>query len=73
MWYVKNLPNWERVLRLGGALVLALCAWQFRDTVAAWAFGIAALTSAVTAIAGYCPACAIAGRGAAPACRNKAG
>ena len=62
MWYVKNLPAWERALRIGAACLMALCAWHFRDTVAAWGFGIAAASSALTAVVGYCPMCALAGR-----------
>lgn len=62
MWYVKNLPTWERALRIGAACLMALGAWYFRDSMAAWGFGIAAVSAALTAVVGYCPMCALAGR-----------
>ena len=29
MFYVKNLPNWERVVRLLASVAMAVCAYTF--------------------------------------------
>ncbi|HYW55386.1 MAG TPA: DUF2892 domain-containing protein [Polaromonas sp.] len=64
MIYMKrNLPGWERVLRLGGGMTLA-CAtllllpmgWLF------WAGLATALSLGLTGLVGFCPACAMVGR-----------
>ena len=62
MWYLKNLPVWERVLRFVAAALMAACAWRFGLTPVGAAFAVAAGTSIVTALVGYCPLCAIGGR-----------
>lgn len=62
MWYVKNLPGWERVLRFAGALAMASCAWRYRVNPVGWIFGGLALIAAVTALVGFCPMCRFAGR-----------
>ncbi len=62
MFYRKNLPLWERGVRLAGAALMGLCAIQFAGTPVGWAFGIMGALFAVTSIAGFCPLCAIAGR-----------
>ena len=62
MVYSKNLPVWERGVRLAGAAVMGLCALQFGGTPPGWAFGIMGAALAVTSISGFCPACAVAGR-----------
>ena len=59
----QNLPVWERALRLGGALLLA-CAgllWMPAGWPVALAF-VSAAVSGLTAIVGFCPACALVGR-----------
>lgn len=62
MIYVKNLPLWERILRLGAGAAAA--AYIFIDIGGLW--GWAALAGgiglALTGIFGFCPACALAGR-----------
>lgn len=62
MWYVKNLPRWERAFRFVAAALMGSCAWHYGLTPVGAAFGIAALVSTVTALVGYCPMCAVAGR-----------
>jgi hypothetical protein len=62
MWYLKNLPVWERVLRFVAAALMAGCAWRFGMTPVGAAFAVAAASSVVTALVGYCPLCAIGGR-----------
>lgn len=62
MFYVKNLPFWERTLRLSaGASVAAyallyLSGWSGRALVGCGA------SLALTGMIGFCPACALAGR-----------
>ena len=62
MWYVKNLPAWERGLRLLAAALMGSCAWHFGLNPVGVVFGIAAVGGALTAVVGYCPMCAMAGR-----------
>ena len=62
MIYRKNLPGWERLMRLGTALVLGLCAWLFRDSALGLVFAAGAIMIALTSAFGFCPACAMVGR-----------
>lgn len=63
MFYIKNLPVWERLLRvgLGIALVIYLLASGISEP---WTWlSVAAITILVlTGLIGFCPACALAGR-----------
>jgi hypothetical protein len=63
MLYVKNLPGWERGLRLlmGVALAAASIAY-FGPTATGWAVGAAGAMAALTGLVGFCPACAMIGR-----------
>ncbi|MFD2261419.1 DUF2892 domain-containing protein [Lacibacterium aquatile] len=61
-FYAKNLPGWERLLRvlLGGAAILgapllAPAPWGW--VIAAGAFGML-----LSGLIGFCPACALVGR-----------
>ena len=62
MWYVKNLPRWERVVRLLSALLMGGCAWRFGATPVGLFFGAGGVVTALTALVGYCPMCALGGR-----------
>ncbi len=62
MMYRKNLPTWERAVRLLGASAMALCAWRLWGGPGGVVFAVAAVTAAVTAVVGFCPMCAVAGR-----------
>ena len=70
MFYAKNLPVWERAVRLAAALVMALCAARFWGTPVGYAFGAAAATMAATSMVGFCPMCALAGRRSAGATKK---
>lgn len=62
MIYVKNLPLWERTLRIGiGAAVAAYAALGVGG-VLGWAIAAGGIGAALTGIFGFCPACALAGR-----------
>ncbi|MBW8734330.1 MAG: DUF2892 domain-containing protein [Asticcacaulis sp.] len=62
MPYVKNLPAWERLLRFAAVALMAACAWHYKLSPVGIVFGAAAAFTAVTAVFGWCPACAMAGR-----------
>ncbi len=62
MLYVKNLPTWERILRFVASLAMALCAYEFRGHPAGIVFAVLAVFNTLTAVFGFCPACAMAGR-----------
>jgi len=63
MFYLKrNLPHWERAARIVVAMLLAGAASVFLVGAAAWAGWLVAATLALTALAGFCPACAMIGR-----------
>lgn len=64
MFYPKNVPNWERAIRVvfGIALiVVAILQQQFGllGTIVLIASGISAIA---TGFVGWCPACALVGR-----------
>jgi hypothetical protein len=62
MFYVKNVPGWERVLRVlagAGALaggVVLLGGWP------GWAVGASGAGLVLSGLFGWCPACAMVGR-----------
>lgn len=64
MFYLKrNLPLWERALRIAAGLAIAAAAYAGLTTGIVTGLAIAtALTMAATAVIGFCPACALVGR-----------
>ncbi len=62
MLFVKNLPAWERLVRFAAVLLMAACAWHYKLTPVGFVFGAGAVFTALTAVFGWCPACAIGGR-----------
>lgn len=63
MFYLKrNVPNWERAARLVVAAILAVVASMGALDMPAWAGWPIAAALALTAIVGFCPACAMVGR-----------
>lgn len=64
MFYLKrNLPAWERILRLAVGALLALLAYA--GTFPSWPVWVQVSAAAVlggTALVGFCPACALVGR-----------
>ncbi|MCU0633295.1 MAG: DUF2892 domain-containing protein [Gemmatimonadaceae bacterium] len=65
-WYAKNLPTWERWARLLGAAAIAWGAWyvlaQQHQPLLATVLAVSAAVTALTAVVGFCPMCALAGR-----------
>lgn len=61
MLYVKNLPPWERSLRIGLGTATAAYAVLNIGGVWGWAM-VAGVHAALTGVFGFCLACALAGR-----------
>jgi len=62
MFYVKNVPSWERILRLVmGAMGLAFAAMSWGSPLA-MAAGAMGAVLAMTGLVGFCPMCAMVGR-----------
>jgi DUF2892 family protein len=63
MFYRKNLPGWERAIRVIAGL--ALIAWGLLAFPAAplgYAIAAGGLTAILTGFFGFCPMCAMVGR-----------
>ncbi len=60
MLYVKNVPGWERAVRVAmGVGLLAASVLHFGATPMGWGVGAMA---AMSGLLGFCPACAMVGR-----------
>lgn len=62
MVYVKNLPWWERAMRIGAGAVAAVYALTSVGGALEWVILAAGAAVGLTGIFGFCPACALAGR-----------
>lgn len=63
MFYVQNLPNWERAMRVGMGLVLiAIAIVYLGKTAMGFGAGAMGVMAAMSGMMGFCPACALAGR-----------
>ncbi|MCV2369679.1 DUF2892 domain-containing protein [Roseateles oligotrophus] len=64
MFFLKrNLPNWERAIRIAMGIAIAAAILGGLTTGFASYLAIAtAATMVLTAFVGFCPACAMAGR-----------
>jgi hypothetical protein len=60
--YVKNVPGWERALRVAAALGGAVLAGAFLPLPMRWVGVVAALSFGLTGVVGFCPMCALVGR-----------
>ena len=61
-FFVKNVPGWERALRLVAALALVLFALVSLASPWSWVVASGAASFALTGLVGFCPMCALAGR-----------
>ena len=62
MFYVKNVPGWERALRvLMGLMALGFAAMHWGQPLAMGA-GIMGAMLAMSGLYGFCPMCALVGR-----------
>lgn len=62
MFYVKNVPVWERLLRGVAGAALAIYALVALEGTAAWLSVAAAAGMVLSGLFGFCPACAMVGR-----------
>ncbi len=60
--YVKNVPGWERVLRIAVAVASTLVALALLPVPWSWLSAASAAGFGATGVFGFCPACALAGR-----------
>lgn len=62
MFYAKNVPGWERVVRvILGVVVVALALTLLKGALGV-VVAIAAAGIVVSGLVGFCPACALVGR-----------
>jgi hypothetical protein len=61
-FFVKNVPSWERVLRVAVALAVALVSLNLLEAAWGWSMATAAVGFGLTGLVGFCPACALVGR-----------
>ena len=64
MFYPKNVPNWERVIRIGLGVVLIAIALlqQSFGQIGAIVLIASGVFVIATGFVGWCPACALVGR-----------
>jgi uncharacterized membrane protein len=61
--YAKNVPNWERTLRvIMGVMALVFAVMNWGTSMAAVAAGVVGAVLAITGMIGFCPMCAMVGR-----------
>ncbi len=61
-FYVKNVPGWERVLRVvAGTAAGAFALYSFAGPTG-WLLAGSAIGIAVSGLVGFCPMCAMVGR-----------
>jgi hypothetical protein len=63
MLYKKNIPGWERVLRLlAAAMMIAAGLVLLPGQMMGYLLAAMGAMAALTGFIGYCPVCSIAGR-----------
>jgi hypothetical protein len=63
MLYQKNLPTWERALRLAAAVaIIAFGLIGLQGLALGWLLAASGVFVGLTGFVGLCPACAIMGR-----------
>lgn len=63
MLFLKNVPTWERILRVMMSFALLFFAYHNWETsYVGLALGIMGAMLAISGLVGYCPMCAMAGR-----------
>ncbi len=60
--YVKNVPNWERAIRIVLALAVIAGGLALAATPLNWMLAAAGAGFGLTGVVGFCPACALVGR-----------
>jgi len=63
MFYRKNLPGWERVVRtIGGIAMIGYGLVGLSGTTTGYALAGAGVVAIATGFFGFCPMCAMVGR-----------
>jgi hypothetical protein len=61
-FFVKNVPNWERTLRIIVALIVIMSGLAWLAAPWNWILALSGIGFALTGVFGFCPACAMVGR-----------
>jgi hypothetical protein len=62
MFYVKNVPGWERLLRVVAGLIVIAIGLKFLDGMTGIVVAASAAGIVVSGLVGFCPMCAMVGR-----------
>lgn len=62
MFYVKNVPNWERLVRVAAGLIAIGIGLKFLNGIAGVALAAGAAGIVLSGLFGFCPMCAMVGR-----------
>ena len=62
MFYVKNIPGWERAVRIAAGAGTAALAYTQVGGMAGMVIAASAAGIALTGLVGFCPMCAMVGR-----------
>lgn len=62
MFYVKNVPTWERVLRVVAGLIAVAVGLQVVGGAIGMLLAVSAAGIVASGLFGFCPACAMVGR-----------
>lgn len=60
--YAKNVPGWERAVRIVASLAMVGAAFALVPAPWSWALAGSAIVFSLTGLVGFCPACALVGR-----------
>ncbi|MHB8414150.1 MAG: YgaP family membrane protein [Acidiferrobacteraceae bacterium] len=69
MFYVRNVPGWERGLRIAGGVAVSGYALGDIGGPWGWVLGAGGAGLALSGVLGFCPMCALAGRRLEPRAR----
>jgi Protein of unknown function (DUF2892) len=63
MFYAKNLPGWERTVRVVAGITMIACGlFGLKGTSIGYLLAVSGVVTALTGFVGFCPMCALAGR-----------
>lgn len=62
MFYVKNVPNWERVLRVVAGLIAMAAGYGVLGGMWGTLIAVSAAGIVASGLFGFCPMCAMVGR-----------
>jgi hypothetical protein len=61
-FFIKNLPGWERVLRVVAAFIVILVGLTVMHAPWSWIVTLGGPGFGFTGVVGFCPMCALVGR-----------